>query len=98
MFVVMLNYVKPLEEIDALIPEHVEYLKQNYAKGVFLASGRKIPRTGGVILARAKSLDALMDILHADPFHREGVVEYEVTEFSATMVAEGLELLKDAAV
>lgn len=44
--VVVLTYVKPLEEVDAQFAAHVEWLKQGYAEGIFLASGRKIPRSG----------------------------------------------------
>ena len=53
MFVVLLNYEKPLEEIDDLMSDHMAYLRRCYASGVFLASGRREPRTGGVILATA---------------------------------------------
>ncbi|STV74692.1 YciL domain-containing protein [Klebsiella michiganensis] len=50
--VVVLTYVKPLDQVDAKLAAHVEWLKQGYADGIFLASGRKIPRSGGVILAK----------------------------------------------
>jgi len=52
MFVVSLNYKVPLTEIDRLAPAHVEWLKACYAEGVFVASGPKKPRTGGIIIAR----------------------------------------------
>jgi uncharacterized protein YciI len=51
-FVLLLSYVKPLEEVDALMREHVAWLRRHYDAGRFVASGRRIPRTGGVILAR----------------------------------------------
>ncbi|WP_323916952.1 YciI family protein [Aeromonas caviae] len=47
MFVVTLTYVKPLAEIDALIPAHIAWLERQYAAGHFLASGRRVPRIGG---------------------------------------------------
>lgn len=50
-YIVILTYIKPLEEIDAAIPAQVEWLKKGHAEGIFLASGRRIPRKGGVILA-----------------------------------------------
>lgn len=58
-YVVVLTYIKPLEEIDNAIPAHVEWLKKCYADGLFLASGRRIPRTGGVILAKCDSREIL---------------------------------------
>ena len=70
MFVVTLTYVKPLAEIDALIPAHIAWLERQYAAGHFLASGRRVPRVGGVILAQGVSRDALEAMLAEDPFHK----------------------------
>ncbi len=91
MFVVSLTYIADLTEVDRHLDAHVDYLKRHYADGTFLASGRKNPRTGGVILARAASGEALEAILAEDPFHIAGVARYEVTEFTPTMSASGLE-------
>ena len=49
MFVVLITYLKPISEIDAQLADHVRFLDEQYAKGLFLASGRQVPRTGGVI-------------------------------------------------
>ncbi|MFX2794749.1 hypothetical protein V6181_25705, partial [Klebsiella pneumoniae] len=38
-YVVVLTYIKPLEEVDRAIPAHIEWLKKGYADGLFLASG-----------------------------------------------------------
>src|ERR1700704_5873301 len=51
-FVLLLTYVKPLPEVDRLMRRHVAWLDEHYAAGRFLVSGRRIPRTGGVIVAR----------------------------------------------
>lgn len=95
MYIVDLTYVKPLEEVDAHLEEHVEFLKCQYEKGIFIASGRKVPRTGGIILVRNLSLEELESVLEEDPFKRNGVARYEVTTFIPTMMAAGLEGLKD---
>ena len=79
--------------IDQHLDAHVAYLKRQYAAGNFIASGRKVPRTGGVILASVSSRAKLTSILAEDPFHKAGLAEYSVTEFSPSMVAEGLEKL-----
>jgi len=93
MFVVSLNYKVPLEQVDAHIEDHIAWLKQAYAKGMFLASGRKIPRDGGVILAKGDRA-ALEDELTRDPFHQHDLADYHITEFDPVMVADGLEVLK----
>ena len=90
MFIVSLHYIKPLAEVDALIGEHKAFLEQHYASGNFLLSGRKEPRTGGVIVARAASREELAQILSQDPFQRAGVTQYEVTEFLPSMAASTL--------
>src|SRR4051812_16140237 len=90
MFLVLLNYIKPIDEVMQLAPEHREYAARQYAAGNFLLSGRKEPRTGGLILARAENRAALEAILAEDPFQRERVAEYEIIEFLPMMSADWL--------
>lgn len=97
MFIVALSYIAPLEEIDAQLAQHVLWLKQCYADGLFLASGRKEPRTGGIILARGQR-QALQQRLAQDPFALAGLARYDITEFHPSMTAPGLEGLADMAV
>ncbi|MHA7001334.1 YciI family protein [Aeromonas schubertii] len=94
MFVVTLTYVKPIAVIDELIPAHVEWLKAHYAAGHFLASGRRVPRSGGVILANGLTREALDQVLAGDPFWQAGAAEYEVTEFVPSMTAPQLDSLR----
>jgi uncharacterized protein YciI len=91
MFVVTLTYTAPLEVIDELVPAHAEWLDRHYETGVFVLSGRRVPRNGGVILARGVDRDELEEILAADPF--DAVRTYEITEFApskASSDASGL--------
>lgn len=93
MFVVLLTYTQPLPAIDALVPAHREFLQRMYQAGVFLLSGRKQPREGGVILANAASAGELESFLAQDPFHIHGVARYQVIEFLPTMAAPALQSL-----
>ena len=95
MYIISLTYIKPLEEVDVLLEEHVVYLKEQYDLGHFLASGRKVPRTGGVILARGVSREDIETIITLDPFYRHGVAEYEITEFCPTMTVDELTFLRE---
>ena len=95
MFIVSLTYTSPLEEVDIHLEAHVAYLKEEYANGSFVASGRKVPRTGGVILSRLDSRAELEAVLAKDPFAQAGIAEYEITEFVASMAASGFENLKE---
>ncbi|MDM0008708.1 YciI family protein [Variovorax sp. J22G73] len=94
MFIVTLTYVRPLEELDALMDAHVRWLKKHYASGLFVASGRQVPRKGGVILVRSGDRDALDAVLSRDPFVQNGVARAEVLEFIPSMTALGAEVLK----
>ncbi|MET9825365.1 YciI family protein [Streptomyces sp. NPDC006349] len=91
MFVLELSYTAPLEAVDAVLEEHVVWLDGLYEQGVFLASGRKEPRGGGVILAVAADRARIEEITAGDPFVRAGVCAYRVTEFIATKTAPALE-------
>jgi uncharacterized protein YciI len=88
MFVIILNYIKSLEEIDKYIPSHIEFLDEQYKKGLFFASGAKIPRTGGVILASGNDKESLHKILEQDPFYIANVAQYEVIEFNPSKMHE----------
>jgi uncharacterized protein YciI len=92
-FVLLLTYVKPLPEVDALMREHVAWLDEQYAAGRFLVSGRRIPRTGGVIVARGDDREEIEALAATDPFVRGGVATCEVVQFRASQRAPGLDAL-----
>lgn len=81
MFIINLNYVVSLEELDTHMAAHVKYLQHYYKQNVFVASGRKVPRTGGIILAIANSIEEIEAIIREDPFIKNKVAEFTITEF-----------------
>ncbi|HDS8638489.1 TPA: hypothetical protein QH746_004506 [Klebsiella variicola] len=93
LYVVVLTYIKPLEEVDDAIPAHVEWLKKGYADDLFLASGRRLPRTGGVILAKCASQEMLESRLSQDPFQQLGLARTEIIPFEASMASPVLQSL-----
>lgn len=95
MFIVTLTYIRPLAELNALMPAHVAWLKKHYESGLFIASGRQVPRKGGVILARSGKRRALEAILALDPFVKSGCARFDVVEFKPSMTAPGAEVLKE---
>ncbi|WP_159950956.1 YciI family protein [Rhizobium sp. 18065] len=94
MFILSLTYVKPQEEADRLMEPHMAWVNAGYDSGMFLASGRKVPRTGGIILAKGERTQ-IESYVAADPFAMEGVAEYEISEVAVTRTAAGLERLRD---
>ncbi|NUR90767.1 MAG: GTP cyclohydrolase [Nonomuraea sp.] len=88
MFILLLTYQDGvLDRLDALLPEHYEYVDRNIGAGVFLLTGRRVPRTGGVILARADSRETIERVIAEDPFLRTGAVTYDIIEFEPTRSA-----------
>ncbi|MFG2626371.1 YciI family protein [Streptomyces sp. NPDC048473] len=90
MFVLELTYTAPVERIDALLQDHIAWLDTQYAAGVFIASGRKNPRDGGVILAVGDDRAQIEKIAEEDPFAAQGVCAYRITEFIATKTSDEL--------
>lgn len=93
MFIISLTYKVSLQQIDKELNNHVRYLKEQYAVGNFLASGRKVPRTGGVILSQMKDRIELENVIHKDPFYQNNFADYDITEFVPTMTSEELKCL-----
>ncbi|MFF2080223.1 YciI family protein [Kitasatospora sp. NPDC058162] len=91
MFILELTYTAELARIDEALAEHVAWLEAQYAAGAFLASGRKVPRDGGVIVAVGQDRAAIEALVATDPFARLGLAEYRVTEFVATVTASALQ-------
>jgi uncharacterized protein YciI len=88
MFVIELLYKADLKRIDAHMGAHMKFLRKYYAAGNFLASGRKIPRDGGIILAVGESRDAVEAIAKEDPFYTKGLADIRVIEFRASQRAD----------
>ena len=68
MHIVTLTYTAQLDDIDAALDEHVAWLDENFFDGTFLASGRRDPRVGGVILVADIPRTDLDGRLARDPF------------------------------
>lgn len=88
MFVVVLEYLKPLQEVDALLAAHVRFLEEQYSEKKFICSGRRNPRSGGVIIANVTDRNELDGILAQDPFYQEKAAKYEIIEFTPTKMDE----------
>lgn len=84
MFIVSLHYVQPIEEVDRHLADHIAFLDEQYRDKKFIFSGRKNPRTGGIILANVATREELDAVLAKDPFYRNRVAEYDITEFQVT--------------
>ncbi|WP_100487802.1 YciI family protein [Sporolactobacillus pectinivorans] len=83
MVIATLSYIKSIEDVTRALPQHNEYLDKYYSEKKFIFSGRKNPRTGGVILMNT-SLDEAKTIAQTDPFYKHQIAQYEFIEFFPT--------------
>ena len=85
MFIAILTYKKPIEEVDRFLQAHRDYLAEHYAAGDFIVSGPQTPRIGGVIMIKADNREAVDSIIVQDPFNINGIADYQIVEFTPTM-------------
>ena len=84
MFIAILTYKKPIEELEKNLAEHIKFLDKYYENKKFLISGRRNPRTGGIILVNSDSLEEVSQIIREDPFYVNNLADYEIIEFIPT--------------
>lgn len=84
MYLLLLNYTASLEVMDELLPAHRDYLHKYRDAGVFLLWGRKVPRTGGVIVANGVDRARIEEIAAEDPFAQAGAATHEIVEVQPT--------------
>ncbi|WP_407495737.1 YciI family protein [Pseudooceanicola sp. MF1-13] len=83
MFVVLTSPAKTMDDIKAVLPEHLAFQRGLEAQGIMFAAGpladRDDPETWGgegMVLIRAASLDAAKQIADSDPMHSSGARTY----------------------
>ncbi len=81
LFVAISSYQKPLSEIEPHYAAHKEWLEKQYKAGWVLASGRRNPPVGGMLIGRAASKDDFAKRFLDDPFVIFGCSQYEMFEF-----------------
>jgi len=88
MFIVSLSYKKDISEVEKFIEPHIQFLNKYYSEKKFIFSGRKNPRTGGVILVRNVDKHELANIIQQDPFFQNDIADYDITEVIPTKYDE----------
>ena len=81
-FMIDITYIKPIEYIQEILQSHREFLQKGYDSGNLLMSGPKNPLVGGIIIAKAESLEKIIDIFKNDPYQINEAAEYKFIEFS----------------
>jgi uncharacterized protein YciI len=96
MYIALLTYTAPETEVDYALPDHSDWLRQQFTKGVFLVSGKGTGAADHVILTRSVLRGKLDAVLASDPFVVRRLARYEVIEFTATRTAQELLAINEA--
>jgi uncharacterized protein YciI len=90
-YIILLSYVRPIEEIERHLAAHRDFLDRHYAAGDLVCSGPRDPRTGGVILARFENDEDVQRFIASDPFYGANVAEYQTIRFDPTKLDPAFE-------
>jgi uncharacterized protein YciI len=91
MFLILLQYIRPLTAIEHYIDAHRAFLEKYYQSGQFILSGRRKPRSGGLILCKASSRKEVEQIIAEDPLDKYQLALYEIIEFEPTAYVNELQ-------
>ena len=80
-FIVELTYTVTFEHLADVIPLHRAFLQTAYERGWVLCSGPQLPKTGGIIVMRMESLEAVTTFFEGDPFKLRRLADYRFIEF-----------------
>lgn len=81
-YLVISRYLQPAAALDAAMADHQLFLDACYRQGVFILSGPKLPRDGGIILAVTATREELIAVLEQDPFRARGLIDYDVLQWN----------------
>lgn len=89
-FVVSIDYIRPLPEIEAATPDHRTWLRGLLEAGILIVSGPFVPRSGGMLLIKAETQEELERLLLQDPFAQRKLASYTIRQWNPVMGAERL--------
>ncbi|MCT4556877.1 MAG: YciI family protein [Pelagimonas sp.] len=93
LFVIDLHYTVPFEQVEPHLEAHMAFIQAAREDGFIVVAGAKVPRTGGVIIASAPSLESAQARMTQDPFCTANVVSLGFTQFKPGTLCDAL---KDA--
>jgi uncharacterized protein YciI len=96
-FVITTIYIAPMEKVVEITPEHRAYLQTQYDSGIMLFSGPLVPRTGGLLFAKADGISVIEKMISNDPFRIKGIADYAIIETTPVMWAPELNKIFETA-
>ena len=96
MYIALLTYTAPETEVDYALPDHSDWVRKQFAKGLFLVSGKGNGAADQVILTRPVLRGKLDAVLASDPFVVRRLARYDIIEFTATRTCQELLAINEA--
>jgi uncharacterized protein YciI len=72
-YAAIIEYSQDREKVQALRPQHRQYLADLRARGRLAASGPFADDSGALIIYEADSAEQAEQLLRGDPFHHNGI-------------------------
>jgi uncharacterized protein YciI len=95
MFVIHVNYIKPLNEIERMLGVHRDHLALYFDAGKLLASGSQVRSQGEIVIGIFTDREECDVFIQIDPFFKNQAAEYTVSEFAANRAHSGAEFILD---
>jgi len=88
LYLVTLTYIRPIEEVNAHLDTHRDWLVAHTRSCQLIVAGPLEDRTGGFLLARCASRDELNSMLALDSFAVHRLVEHQIKGFDVALRAQ----------
>ena len=90
-FAAIIEYSPDKEKIQAVRPQHRQYLTSLKERGQLAAAGPFLDDSGALIVYEAASREEAEKLIQADPFHQNGIfVRYQLRTWNAVMANRDL--------
>jgi uncharacterized protein YciI len=88
--VLTLTYVQHTDLVDQTRRVHLDWLRDEVARGRLILTGRLESGAGGVLVTGDISTEDAESLMANDPYHLAGLVRYERVGFTGGVRAPGL--------
>jgi uncharacterized protein YciI len=77
MYLMISQYLRPMDEVDAARPDHKRFMDELEATGVVVGAGRQDPPVGGIVLLDVPTADEGSALMAGDPYVQRGLARYD---------------------
>jgi uncharacterized protein YciI len=88
--VLTLTYLQSIDVVDQTRPAHLDWIKDEVARGRLILTGRLESQTGGVLITGDISTEDAESLMANDPYQLAGLVRYDRVGFTGGARAPGL--------